>query len=256
MDHTTNRPPSPEEIEAARTANGGWRKNAEAVEMLRECLWAVETLYRALSGGATRERATNDQVGVICARTRNLRHRLAHAIVAAVGGNQGCSEADSGSYSLRQWWPDPPMSASATTLSVLRAVQELYASGKGVPPTVREIQTHLNISSPGVVAFHLQKLTRLGWIVCLPGKARSCVPLVQTPEGLTFPSIVAPSLTSIGESLDCHESPAASSTSPATCPRCDNRVYRSFPSEPHTCLICGWEDYSTTGMSAEKRLPA
>ena len=235
-------------------------KNAETVELLRECLWAVETFYKELAGRAMRERA-NDRVEVICTRTRNLHRRLACALAAARGESQGYSEACSGAASIRQWWPDPPMSAGVTTLSVLRAVQELYDSGNGAPPTIngapptiREIQSHLKISSSSVVAFHLHKLTRLGWIVSQRGKARSCVPLAQTSEGLTFPSIVPPSLASIGASLDCSERSGASSTSPVLCPRCDNRVYRSFPSEPPTCLICGWEDYSITGMSAEKKL--
>ena len=89
-------------------------------------------------------------------------------------------------------WPDPPSGMGRTARCVLKAIRELYAESNGLPPTVREIQAHTEISSPSVVQYHLCKLDKAGLVTHQPGKARTLVPVLemQVGEPPEFPSYV------------------------------------------------------------------
>jgi repressor LexA len=48
-----------------------------------------------------------------------------------------------------------------------------FTEENGYSPTVREIQAGCNISSPSVVAYHIDRLERNDLITRVPGKART-----------------------------------------------------------------------------------
>ena len=45
----------------------------------------------------------------------------------------------------------------------------------GIPPTIREIQTHCNVSSTSLVNYHLHRLERDGRILRSPKKSRAII---------------------------------------------------------------------------------
>lgn len=59
-----------------------------------------------------------------------------------------------------------------TTVDVLRYIGR-YVAENGYPPSVRDIQHGLTISSTSVVDYHLQKLEKAGEIEREPGVARA-----------------------------------------------------------------------------------
>lgn len=70
----------------------------------------------------------------------------------------------------------PPQALSGSRRAVLGCVME-HVARHGYPPTMREIQGELGISSISVVAYHLDALQAAGYLRRTPGTSRSIVVL-------------------------------------------------------------------------------
>lgn len=68
----------------------------------------------------------------------------------------------------------PPRALSGSRRAVLGCIVE-YVARHGYPPTMREIQRELEISSISVVAYHLDALQAAGYLRRTPGASRSIV---------------------------------------------------------------------------------
>ena len=68
----------------------------------------------------------------------------------------------------------PPRALSGSRRAVLGCIVE-YVARHGYPPTMREIQGELEISSSSVVAHHLDALQAAGYLRRTPKRSRSIV---------------------------------------------------------------------------------